>query len=148
MSNQEQEQVLRHEIITSVADLPKFSGEPNTIDINQFLQRIDTYITNKGIEDHKGQIEALKQNIDASQGRARVIIQYGQMNKIIHYPEYVAAFKKHFTKFSDYDPLRALIKVLTMQRSPTEHFTEFIGRVNTWTRDTVDIVEQSDWTVG
>ena len=31
-----QDQVLRHEIITSVADIPKLSGEPNTIYINQF----------------------------------------------------------------------------------------------------------------
>ena len=37
------DQVLRHEIITSVADIPKFSDEPTTIDINQFLHRIDIH---------------------------------------------------------------------------------------------------------
>ena len=35
-----------------------------------------------------------------------------------------------------------------MQTSPKEHFTEFIGRIDTWTRDTEEIVKQSHWTVG
>ena len=70
------------------------------------------------------------------------------MNKITSYPEYLAAFKNHFTKFSDYDPLRSLMKLLSMQKSPKEHVTEFIGRIDTWNRDTNKIVKQSDWTVG
>ena len=69
------------------------------------------------------------------------------MNKITSYSEYLAAFKKHFSKFSDYDPLRALIKLLAMQKSPKEHFIEFIERIDTWTRDTEEIVKQSHWTV-
>ena len=33
------------------------------------------------MKDDKNKIEALKQNVDSSQRRAKVIIQYGQMNK-------------------------------------------------------------------
>ena len=42
-------QVVQHEIIITQVNIPKFSGESDTIDVNQFLQKVDTMIANRGI---------------------------------------------------------------------------------------------------
>ena len=114
------EKVVKHEVITTVADLPKFSGEPSTIDINQFIQRVNTFIANKGILDEKLKIEAFKQNIDAVKGMARHVITYSHLEEINMYEDYVKSFKKHFTKQSDRDPLRAIVKCLGISIGPGE----------------------------
>ncbi len=141
------EKVVKHEVITTVVDLPKFSGEPDTIDINHFIQRVNTFIANKGIVDEKLKIEAFKQNIDAVKGLAKQVIIYSQLEEINKYEDYVKAFKRHFTKQSDRDPLRAMVKCLGIRIGPGESQTELISRLDSCAKDMAKIFEGTEWTL-
>ena len=137
--------VFTHEIITTVADLPKFSGEPDTITLNQFIQRINTFIANKGIVNEKLKIEALKQHVDVSKGLARHVIIYSHLEDIDNYDDYVTAFKKHFTQESDRDPLRAMAKCLAMKINAGESQTQFLARLDSCAKDMGKILKNSKW---
>ena len=139
------ENVVKHEIITTVADIPKFSGEPDTIDLHQFIKRIETLIANKGITDEKLKIEVFKQNIDAVKGSARHVITYGNLESVNKFQEFVQVFRKHFTAKSDSDPLRAMVKYLQTRNEPNENQTAFIARLDANGRDLVQIFEGSEW---
>ncbi len=53
--------VVKHSVITTFADVQKFSGEPDTIDLNQYIKRIETLIKNKGIAEENLKIECFKE---------------------------------------------------------------------------------------
>ncbi len=140
-------EIVKHEIITNVVDIPKFSGEPNTIDLDQYIGRIDTYIANKGISDDKLKIQVFKQSIDPEKGTARTIITYRNLDEeISNYKEYVKEFKKHFAQRSDSDPLRVLVKYLGVQPKPEESQTEFIGRLDAFGKQVEQAFEGTEWT--
>ena len=70
------EQTMKHEIFTNVVNIPKFSGEPDDIDLDNYIAIVETYLINKGIKDKKQKIEAFKANIHPVRGTARTIIRY------------------------------------------------------------------------
>ncbi len=99
-------EVVKHEIITNVVDIPKFSGEPNTIDLDQYINRVNTFIATKGIADEKFKIQAFKQSIDPEKRAARTIITYRTLEEGINtYQDYIKELRKHFAQRSDTDPL-------------------------------------------
>ncbi len=139
--------VVKHSIITTIADIPKFSGEPDTIDLNQYVKRIETLIKNKGIVEDNLKIECFKEHIDAVKGTARHVILYSHLDKIKTFDEYIKAFKKHFTTKSDRDPIRAMVKFLKIAPEQNETQTAFISRLDTQAKDIEAIFENSDWSV-
>lgn len=42
-----QPQTVHHEVYTSTINIPKFSGEPDSIKLEDNISRVQTYITNK-----------------------------------------------------------------------------------------------------
>ena len=141
------ESVVKHEVITTVTDLPRYSGEPNTIDLHQYINRIENYLFNKGIQDDKQKIEVFKQHIDASKGTARHVILFSLFKTIKSYDEYIKAFKRHFTKQSEQDPVRAVVKCVNLNIGLTESQTEFMSRLDSCTEELVRTFEGTDWTV-
>jgi len=140
-------EIVKHEIITNVVDIPKFSGEPNTIDIDQYISRVDTFIANKGIADEKLKIQAFKQSIDPDKGTARTISTFRNLEEEIHtYQEYVKEFKKHFAQRSDSDPLRVLVKYLGTQPRPAEGQTDFMARLDALGKQVEQALEDTEWT--
>jgi len=51
---------------------------------------------------------------------AKHVITYSHLEEINMYEDYVKSFKKHFTKQSDRDPLRAIVKCLGISIGPGE----------------------------
>ena len=141
------DEVVKHSVVTTVADVPKFSGEPDTIDLNQYIKRIDTLIKNKGIVEDSLKIECFKEHIDAVKGTARHVITYSHLEAITTFDKYIQAFKKHFTTKSDRDPLRAMVKFLKTAPETGESQTAFISRLDAQAKDIETIFENSDWTV-
>ncbi|MPC56489.1 hypothetical protein E2C01_050450 [Portunus trituberculatus] len=125
--------------------VPKFSGEPNTIEVNQFIRIIDTLIAKIGINSEKLKIEFLKLNIDSEKGRARYIIGYGQMEDITSYQEYIDTFRRHFMNWTDLDPLRAMVKFLNMDKTPCENFKEYIAKLDLWIINMEYTLKHSAW---
>ena len=99
------DQTVRHEIITTAADLPKFSGEPNTISITDYIIRINTHIANKEISSDALKIEIIKQNIDHTKGQARHRLKFKNIENEKVYERFVEAFKNHYTTKSEKEPL-------------------------------------------
>ncbi len=137
--------VVKHSVITTVADVPKFSGEPDTIDLNQYIKRIETLIKNKGIAEENLKIECFKEHIDAVKGTARDVIAYSHFDDIKTFDEYIKVFKQHFTTKSDRDPIRAMVKFLKIAQEPNEKQTTFISRLDAQAKDIEAIFENSDW---
>ncbi len=69
------------------------------------------------------------------------------MEEIIKYEDYVKTFKRHFTKQSDRDPLRAIVKCLGISIGPGESQTEFISRLDSCAKDMAKIFEGTEWTL-
>jgi len=139
------QQLVKYDIMTTVVNIPNFSGEPNTIDINQFIKQVDTLISNKGITSEKLKIEAFKQNIDPQQGDARNVIGYRQLEKIGNYKDYLQAFKKHFLSRSDQDPLRGTVKLMTIKRNSSDSFSRYLLSIDNWGRDWEEMLKASKW---
>ncbi len=139
--------VVKHSVITTVADVPKFSGEPDTIDLNQYIKRLETLIKNKGIAEENLKIECFKEHIDAIKGTARHVIAYSHFDNIKTIEEYIKALKKHFTTKSDKDPIRAMVKFLKTAPEQNETQTTFISRLDAKARDIEAIFENSDGSV-
>ena len=140
-------EIVKHSVITTVAEIPKFSGESDTIDLNQYIKRIDTLIKNKGISEDSLKIECFKEHIDAVKGTARHVITYSHLDNIKTYDEYVKCFKKHFTTKSDRDPIRAMVKFLRTAQETSESQTAFISRLDAQAKDIEQIFTESDWSV-
>ncbi|KAG0720036.1 hypothetical protein GWK47_049316 [Chionoecetes opilio] len=143
----EEGKIVRHEIITSAAGVPKFSGDPNTIEVNQFLLRVDTLIANKKLTSERLKIEVLKQNVDAENGRARHVICYRQLEELDDYDAYVQVFRRHFSKKSGQDPLRAMVKMLALKRPSSQLVTEYIAKLDLWGQDMEKMLKTSTWTL-
>ncbi len=140
-----EENVVKHSVITTLANVPKFSGEPNTIELNQYIKRIDTLINTKGIAEERLKIECFKEHIDAVKGTARHVIAYSHLDNITTFNEYLSVFKRHFTTKSDRDPIRAMVKYLKTAPEPNETQTAFISRLDAQAKDIETIFETSDW---
>lgn len=136
--------VLRHEIHTSNINIPKFTGDDNTLGVNKFLNLIDTLLVTKNISDEKRKIEILKENIDPEKGRVRFIINFHQMEEINQYEAYKKAFIKHFMSKCDQDPIRSLVKMIKELRT-SESDTEYLARLDRWSKDMNSILKDSDW---
>ncbi|KAG0715474.1 hypothetical protein GWK47_011849 [Chionoecetes opilio] len=147
MEDEEQGRIVRHEIITSAAGVPKFSGDANTIEINQFLLRMDTLIANKKLTSERLKIEVLKQHVDAENGRARHVICYRQLEELDDYDAYVQVFRRHFSKKSDQDPLRAMVKMLALKRPASQLVTEYVAKLDLWGKDMEKLLRASEWTL-
>ncbi len=139
--------VVKHSVITTVADVPKFSGEPDTIDLNQYIKRIETLIKNKGIAEENLKTECFKEHIDAVKGTARHVIAYSHLDDIKTFHEYIKVFKKHFTTKSDRDPIRAMVEVLKTTPEQNETQIAYISRLDAQARDVAAIFKNSEWAV-
>ena len=140
------DQVVKHEIITTDVQIPKFSGLNGSLTLSQFIQRINTFIANRGISDDKLKIEAFKQNIDATQGSARFVINYSHLEKCSTYEDYLKTFSKHFTTESDRDPLRSIVKYLNITVGRGESRTQFISRMDSLSKEMSNILKRTEWT--
>ncbi len=147
MPGDEHNHVVKHSVITTPSNVPKFSGEPDTIDLHQYIKRIDTLITNKGITEDNLKIECFKEHIDNVKGTARHVIAYSHLDSITTFDEYLKAFKKHFTTKSDRDPIRAMVKYLKTTPESNESHTAFISRLDAQAQDIETIFENSQWVV-
>ena len=56
-------QKVLHEIYTNTIEIPQFSGESDSISLDDYIARIQTYIVNKGIRSEDQKIQAFKANI-------------------------------------------------------------------------------------
>ncbi len=137
--------IVKHSVITTVAEIPKFSGEPDSIDLSQYVKRINTLITNKGITEESLKIECFKEHIDAIKGTARHVITYSHLDNKKTLDEYIKAFKKHFTTKGDRDPLRAMVKFLNTAPETNESKTAFISRLDSQAKDIEEVFTNSDW---
>ena len=139
------EEIVKHSVVTTLTEIPKFSGENDTIDLNQYSKRIDTLIKSRGITEDVLKIECFKEHIDAVKGTARHVITYSHLDNIKTYKEYVQAFRKHFTTKSDRDPIRAMVKFLKTAPEAHESQTAYISRLDAQAKDIESIFEGSDW---
>ena len=136
---------LKHEIYTNVISIPKFSGESSNIDLDSYIAIVETY--NKGIKDDKQKIEAFKANIHPDKGHARSIIKCRHfVEELNTYQEYLIEFRKHFSRTSDNDPLRIMVKYLGMKRKPGEDTTDYITRLDTFSKQVEDNIRGTPWT--
>ena len=136
---------VKHTVITTVADIPKFSGEKDSVELSQYIKRINTLITNKGITDEALKIECFKEHIDAVKGSARHVITYSHLDNKKTLDEYIKTFKKHFTSKGDRDPLRAMVKFLNTAPETNESHTAFISRLDSQAKDIEEVFMNSDW---
>ena len=129
------EQTMKHEIFTNVVNIPKFSGEPDDIDLDNYIAVVETYIINKGINDDKQKIEAFKAKINPDRGIARTIIRYRNfIEDLKTYKEYISEFRKHFSRASDSESLRIIVRCLELVQKPNEGDTEFIARLDSFSK--------------
>ncbi len=40
---------VKHELYTTITNIPKFCGDTDSVDVETFLNRVDTHIENKGV---------------------------------------------------------------------------------------------------
>ena len=139
------ESTIKHSVVTTVAEVPKFSGEPDTIDLTQYIKRVETLIKNRGLTEENLKIECFKEHIDPVKGTARHVIAFSTLENIAKFEDYVKAFKKHFQTKSDRDPIRAMVKFLRTAPGSNEPMTAYISRLDTQSRDLQAIFEKSDW---
>lgn len=144
-TNKDSQDIVRHSIITTTADIPKFSGEPDTIPLNQYIKRVETLIINKGVTEENLKIECFKEHIDAIKGIARHIIAYSHLDDIDTFDEYVKVFKTHFITQSEQDPIRAMVKYLKTTPWPNETQAAYILRLDNQAKDLKSIFRNSDW---
>ena len=90
----EENKVLKHEIITNQIQLPLYSGDPEDIDLESYIARIDNYIATKGLKDDQQKIEVFKANINPHKGPARsIIICRNYVEEIKTYKEDLKEFR-------------------------------------------------------
>ena len=85
------EQTMKPEIFTNVVNIPKYSGEPDDNDLDNYIAIVEIYIINKGIKDEKRKIEAFKEHIHPDRETARTIIRYRNfLEDLKTYKEYIS----------------------------------------------------------
>ena len=143
MANQ---QTVHHEVYTKTIDIPKFSGESDSIKLEDYIARVQTYITNKGIKNDDQKIEAFKASIDSEKGKARVLVNCRPFaNDIKEYDKYIQEFKKHFTQLGECEPLRSLVRYLNMEQENKESQMDYIGRLDNYARQMERTFKKSKW---
>ena len=143
-TNMPEEQSVRHTLISSTADIPKFSGLPDSIDLNSYIKRVETLFTTRGhVLDESLKISCFKENIDQTKGTARNVILFPDLDEIGTYAEYIKEFRKHFQDKADTDPLRAMLKLLKTKQESSEEQTAFISRVGVQCKDFETILQNS-----
>ena len=145
MGNDKEQQLIKHTVIQTATEIPKFSGEPNTIEINQYIDRIENLISNRGITTEGLKIDCFKEHIDPHKGTARNVATMSDLKVHKTFKEFVTAFKRHFTTKSDRDPIRAMVKFLKTTPEQGEQMTTFISRLDTQAQDLNAIFEKSEW---
>ncbi len=75
MSQTPDAQKLLHEIYTNTIEIPQFSGESDSISLDDYIARIQTYIVNKGIRSEDQKIQAFMANIHPEKGNTRQIVR-------------------------------------------------------------------------
>jgi len=138
-------QVVKHELYTTYTNVSKFSGDADSVDIDTFLERVDTYIANKGVAEDHLKIETLKRYIDAEKGKARHVIRYEHLNAIKTYKEYKESFRKHFKTRSDLDPLRTIVKILKIKTAPQDSWASYLAKMDVCKQELVNLLRNSDW---
>ena len=122
----------------------KFSGLPDSIDLNSYIKRVETLFTTRGHDqDESLKISCFKESIDQTKGTARNVILFPDLDEIKTYAEYIKEFRKHFQDKSDTDPLRAMLKLLKTKQEPSEEQTAFISRVGVQCKDFETILQNS-----
>ena len=115
--------------------------------MDSYIAIVETYIVNKEIKDDKQKIEAFKANIHPDKGHARSIIKCRHFVEDLNtYQEYLSEFRKHFSRTSDNDPLRILVKYLGMKRKPGEDTTDYITRLDPFSKQVEDNIQGTPWT--
>ena len=137
--------VVKHEIITSNVNIPKFCGDPKVINVDAWLSLIDNHIANKGVVGDSIKIEVLKQHVNPSAGEARHVIKLGHLREVQTYEEYKKTFKSHFKGRDELEPLRALISFLTLNQDPQESTVAYIARLEARIDDWIRLIKDSDW---
>lgn len=136
--------LVKHSLISSSADIPKFSGLPDSIDLNSYIKRVETLYTTRGHDqDESLKISCFKENIDQTKGTARNVILFPDLDELKTYAEYLKEFRKHFQDKSDTDPLRAMLKLLKTKQESSEEQTAFISRVGVQCKDFETILQNS-----
>ena len=139
-------QTVHHEVYTSTINIPKFSGEPDSIKLEDYIARVQTYIANKGIKNNDQKIEAFKASIDPDKGKARVIVNCRPFtNEIKEYDDYLNEFRKHFTQPGECEPLRSLVKYLNIQQQGNESVMDFLGRLDDYANQIENTLKRSPW---
>ena len=143
----EESKVLKHEIITNQIQLPPYSRDPEDIDLESYIARIDNYIATKGLKNDQQMIEAFKANIHPHKGPARsIIICRNFVKEIKTYKDYLEEFRKHFLPASDTEPLRVHVKFLGIQQRGNETMTQYISRLDTFSKQLEDNLKGTPWT--
>lgn len=142
--NMSENQSVKHTLISSSADIPKFSGLPDSIDLNSYVKRVETLFTTRGHDKEEAlKITCFKENIDQTKGTARNVILFPDLDEITTYAKYLEEFRKHFQDKSDTDPTRAMIKLLKTRQESAEEQTAFISRVGVLCKDFETILKNS-----
>ncbi len=131
----------------STNGIPKFSGESDDISIDDYIAHIQRFIINKGIQSEDQKIQVFKANINLEKGTARQIIKCREFEEDIkHYNKYLSEFRKHFAHTSASEPLRILVKYLKIQRQDNETITEYICKLDNFTKQ-IEKIAGTQWAV-
>ena len=142
-----EEQRMVHEIYTNTIEIPKFSGDSDDISLEDYIARIDTYIANRGIHTDELKIQAFKANINPEKGSARTIIRCRDFEEEIKdYKRYLEEFRKHFSQPGESEPLRVLVKYLNIQRKDDETVTDYICRLDNFSKQVETNLKATPWT--
>ena len=143
MANQ---QTVHHEVYTKTIEIPKFSGEPEDIELEDYIAKIETYIINKGIKTNEQKIHAFKASIHPEKGTARTVIRFRDFEEETEYDKYLDEFRKHFGRSGDKEPLRVLVKYLNTQRQGNETMTDYIVKLDHYTKQIEKNLKSTPWT--
>ena len=62
------------------------------------------------------------------------------------YKEYISEFRKHFSRASNNEPLRTIVRCLELVQKPNEGDTEFIARLDSFSKQLEETQEGTAWT--
>ena len=141
------EQKLLHAVYTNNIEIPKFSGEPEDISLEDYIARIETLIVNKGLQTDDEKIQTFKAHINPEKGSARHMIRWRDFEeRIKKYNKYLDAFRKQFTQVGEREPLRVLVSLFNMRRNSNETYPEYICRLDNFTKQIETNLKSTTWT--
>ena len=125
---------LMHEVYSNPNSVSKFSGEPNTISLDNFITQVETYIANKGASTQEQKIQAFKGHIDPDKGPARKVVTLSKLESIKNYDQYLKEFKRHFDDSGEPEPLRTLVKLMGLYRQPEDTDLTFVAKLDSFSK--------------